>query len=120
MKGPLISVIVPVYKVEQYLDRCLQSIVNQTYKNLEIILVDDGSPDNCPQICDEWAKRDKRIKVIHTQNRGVSTARNIGIDVANGQYIGFVDSDDWIEEDMYEFLLKKCNRGWGGYFTLLF
>lgn len=105
MKDPLISVIVPVYKVEQYLDRCLQSIVNQTYKNLEIILVDDGSPDNCPEICDEWMNKDKRISVIHQENGGLSNARNTGLRIASGEYIGFVDSDDWIELDMYEYLL---------------
>ena len=81
-KEPLISVIVPVYKVEEYLDKCVESIVNQTYKNLEIILVDDGSPDNCPKMCDEWAKKDKRIKVIHKENGGLSDARNTGIDIA--------------------------------------
>ena len=101
---PLISVIVPVYKSEKYLDKCVESIVNQTYKNLEIILVDDGSPDNCPQICDEWAKRDSRIKAIHKENGGVSSARNAGLDNSSGEYIGFVDGDDFIENDFYEFL----------------
>ena len=94
---PLISVIVPVYKVEEYLDKCVESIVNQTYKNLEIILVDDGSPDNCPQMCDEWAKKDARIKVIHKENGGVCSARNIGLDTANGEWISFVDADDYVE-----------------------
>lgn len=103
---PLISVIVPVYKVEQYLDKCIDSIVNQTYKNLEIILVDDGSPDNCPKMCDDWAKKDKRIKVIHKGNGGVSLARNIGIDESTGEYISFVDSDDWIENTFFEELLN--------------
>ena len=98
MSSELISIIVPVYKVEKYIDRCVESIINQTYKNIEIILVDDGSPDNCPKICDEWAKKDKRIRVIHKENRGVSSARNVGIDVAKGKYIGFVDSDDYIEK----------------------
>ena len=102
----LISVIVPVYKVEKYLDRCVESIVNQTYKNLEIILVDDGSPDNCPAMCDEWAKRDSRIKVIHQENAGLSAARNIGLDIATGDYIGFVDSDDYIHCKFYECLIK--------------
>lgn len=101
-----ISVIVPIYKVEMYLNKCINSIVNQTYKNLEIILVDDGSPDTCPQICDDWAKKDDRIKVLHTKNSGVASARNSGLKVATGDYIGFVDSDDWIDEDMYEFLLN--------------
>ena len=100
----LISVIVPVYKVEQYLDKCVESIVNQTYRNLEIILVDDGSPDNCPAMCDGWAKRDYRIKVIHKANGGLSDARNAGIAVASGEFIGFVDSDDWITPDMYQHL----------------
>ena len=98
----LISVIVPVYKVEQYLDKCVQSIVDQTYKNLEIILVDDGSPDNCGKMCDEWAKKDSRIKVIHKENGGQSDARNAGMAVATGDWIAFVDSDDWIEPQMYQ------------------
>ncbi len=98
----LISVIVPVYNVEKHLDRCIESIVNQTYKNLEILLVDDGSPDNCPQKCDDWAKKDKRIRVIHKSNGGLSSARNVGIDAANGEYLNFVDSDDWIATDLFE------------------
>lgn len=101
-----ISVIVPVYKVEPYLRKCLDSIVGQTYRNLEIILVDDGSPDNCGAICDEYAARDERIKVIHKENGGVASARNAGLAVASGDYIGWVDSDDWIETDMFERLLK--------------
>lgn len=100
----LISVIVPIYNVEQYLDRCVESIVHQTYPELEIILVDDGSPDSCPMICDQWAKKDKRIKVIHKQNGGLSDARNAGIKVATGSYISFVDSDDWIALNFYEVL----------------
>ena len=102
----LISIIVPVYKVEKYLDKCIESIVNQTYKNLEIILVDDGSPDTCPQMCDDWSKKDDRIKVIHKENGGLSDARNAGLKVAMGKYIGFVDSDDCIDKDMYQNLLK--------------
>ena len=98
----LISVIVPVYKVECYLHKCVDSIINQTYKNLEIILVDDGSPDNCPKICDDYAKRDSRIKVIHKKNGGLSSARNAGLDIASGNYIGFIDSDDYISPHMYE------------------
>ena len=101
----LISVIVPVYKVEQYLEKCVNSISVQTYSNLEIILVDDGSPDKCGDICDSLAKKDNRIKVIHKPNGGLSSARNAGIDIASGQYIGFVDSDDSIEPYMYENLL---------------
>lgn len=107
MQEPLISVIVPVYKVEAYLDRCVQSIVDQTYKNLEIILVDDGSPDNCPAMCDAWAEKDSRIMVIHKENGGLSDARNAGIDIATGELIGFVDSDDWISPDMYQLLYGR-------------
>ncbi len=106
----LISIIVPVYKVEKYLNRCVDSIINQTYKNLEIILVDDGSPDNCPKICDEYAKKDDRIKVIHKENGGLSDARNAGIKIANGKYIGFVDSDDWISVDFYSELYKLLTK----------
>lgn len=102
----LISVIVPVYNVEKYLEGCINSLVSQTYKNLEIILVDDGSTDESGLICDKFAKNDCRIKVIHKENGGVSSARNTGIDVASGDYIGFVDSDDYIAEDMYEYLLE--------------
>lgn len=102
----LISIIVPVYKVEKYLDNCIESIVNQTYKNLEIILVDDGSPDSCPKMCDDWAKNDDRIRVIHKENGGLSDARNAGLKIATGEYIGFVDSDDCIAEEMYEKLLN--------------
>lgn len=102
MKKPLISVIVPVYKVEKYLNRCIKSIVEQTYNNLEIILVDDGSPDYCPAICDAWAEKDSRIKVIHKENGGLSDARNAGMKAANGELIGFVDSDDWIEQDFFQ------------------
>ncbi len=101
-RGALISIIIPIYKVEQYLDKCIQSIINQTYKNLQIILVDDGSPDNCGKICDEYALKDNRIEVIHKINGGLSDARNVGIGRAKGKYIGFVDSDDYIEKDMYE------------------
>ncbi len=100
----LISVIVPVYNEEKYLDRCVSSIVGQTYKELEIILVDDGSPDACPAMCDEWAERDSRIRVIHCENGGGARARNIGIDAAKGDIIAFVDSDDYISPDMYEHL----------------
>lgn len=110
MGKDLISVIIPVYKVEKYLDRCVESVVNQTYKNLEIILVDDGSPDNCPQMCDEWAKKDKRIKVIHKENGGVSSARNLGLEQATGNYIAFVDSDDWLDLTMYEELVKSATE----------
>ena len=107
---PKISVIVPVYKTEGLLDRCVESIVGQTYKNLEIILVDDGSPDNCPAMCDEWAEKDSRIRVIHKENGGVSSARNAALDIPTGDYIGFVDSDDWIEPEMYSSLIQKISE----------
>lgn len=100
----LISVIVPVYNVEAYLDRCVSSIVNQSHKNLEIILVDDGSPDGCPALCDEWAARDERIHVLHKENGGLSDARNAGMGAAHGEYISFIDGDDWIEPRFFEIL----------------
>ena len=106
-KVPLISVIVPVYKVEAYLDKCISSIVRQTHKNLEIILVDDGSPDNCPALCDAWAVKDRRIKVIHKKNGGLSDARNAGMAAANGELMGFVDGDDWISSEMYQLLYES-------------
>ena len=106
MKTPLISVIIPVYNAGKYFNHCIESIVNQTYKNLEIIIVDDGSTDETPKSCDEWAKKDKRIKVIHKENGGASSARNVGIDNAVGEYIGFVDADDYIDLDMYEIMMK--------------
>lgn len=102
-----ISVIVPVYNVEKYLNRCVDSILAQTYQNLEIILVDDGSPDNCPQICDNYVQKDSRIKVIHKENGGLSSARNAGLDIATGDYIGFVDSDDYIAPDIYSQLYDR-------------
>ena len=110
MKKPLISVIVPIYNVESYLNRCVESIVNQTYQNLEIILVDDGSPDNCPQICDDWARKDKRIKVIHKENGGLSDARNAGMKIATGEYISFIDSDDYIALDFFDTLLLVMEK----------
>lgn len=103
----LISIIVPIYKVEEYLDECVTSIINQTYANLEIILVDDGSPDSCPRLCDEWAKKDERIRVIHKKNGGLSSARNAGLDVATGEYISFVDSDDFINLDALQNLYNR-------------
>ena len=102
MKAGLVSIVLPIYNVEKYLDRCINSIVNQTYRNLEIILVDDGSPDACPKKCDEWAKRDNRIKVIHKKNAGLGYARNTGIENASGEYICFFDSDDYIAADTIE------------------
>lgn len=110
MSNSLISVIVPVYKVESFLSKCVDSILAQTYRNLEIILVDDGSPDNCGVICDEYAAKDSRIKVIHKKNGGLSDARNAGMEIMTGEYVGFVDSDDWIEPTMYEKLLSNLNR----------
>lgn len=104
MNQQKISVIVPIYKVEPFLERCVQSILNQTYRNLEVILVDDGSPDNCPSLCDAWAKRDNRVKVIHKVNGGLSDARNSGMAMATGELMGFVDGDDWIAADMYQHL----------------
>lgn len=108
MTTPLISVIVPVYRVEEYLERCVKSILSQTYKNLEVILVDDGSPDQCPAICDACAEKDARVKVIHQENKGLSGARNAGIDVASGEYLAFVDSDDYVSphfiEELYQLL----------------
>lgn len=106
MGNDLISIIIPVYKVEEYLEKCIESVLKQTYTNLQIILVDDGSPDNCGKICDEYAKKDPRIEVIHKVNGGLSDARNVGIAKAKGKYIGFVDSDDYIKEDMYEILIN--------------
>ena len=106
MKEDLISIIVPVYKVENYLKRCLDSVISQTYKNIEIILVDDGSPDNSGNICEEYALKDSRIKVIHKKNGGLSDARNAGLQIATGDYIGFVDSDDYIENDMFETMIN--------------
>lgn len=104
---PLITVIVPVYNVEKYLRRCLDSIIGQTYQNLEILCIDDGSIDNSGEICEQYAARDARIKVIHQENQGLSTARNRGLDAAEGEYIAFVDSDDYILEDMYKKMLAK-------------
>lgn len=106
MNEKIISVIVPIYNVEPYLRKCVNSILNQTYQNLEVILVDDGSPDHCGEICDEYAQMDSRIKVIHKQNGGLSDARNAGIDAAHGEYIMFVDSDDYIAETMLQKLYR--------------
>ena len=101
---PEISVIVPVFRVEQYLDRCVESILTQTFRDFEIILVDDGSPDKCPEMCDSWTKKDSRIRVVHQKNGGLSAARNAGLQVYRGSYVAFVDSDDWIEPQMLEYL----------------
>lgn len=103
---PLLSIIVPIYRTEEFLEQCLDSILAQTYANLEIILVDDGSPDGCGVICDRYAAADSRIRVVHQENGGRSSARNAGLELAGGEWIGWVDSDDWIEPDMYEVLLN--------------
>ena len=105
-KQPALSVIVPVYNVEKYLDRCIRSIAGQTYTNLEIILVDDGSTDHCGEICDEWSRKDTRIQVFYKKNGGLVSARKAGLKTASGQYIAYVDSDDWIEENMYERMME--------------
>lgn len=119
----LVSIVIPVYKVEKYLDRCLTSVLSQTYTNLEIILVDDGSPDRCPAMCEEYASRDSRIRVMHKENGGLSSARNAGLDIMSGDYCFFVDSDDFIHEGAVEYLvnlskkynadLVQCAHDWG-------
>ena len=106
----LLSIIVPVYNVKPYLKKCVESIINQTYTNLQIILVDDGSTDGSQNICDEFAQKDSRIVVIHKENGGLSTARNMGMDKAKGEYIAFVDSDDWLEPNMYEALISQLEK----------
>lgn len=106
----LVSIIVPIYNVEEYLNRCMDTLVNQTLKDIEIIMVDDGSPDNCPKLCDEWAKKDNRIKVVHKKNGGLADARNAGLDVATGKYVAFVDSDDFVKTDMYEKLYEDIEK----------
>ena len=105
-REPLVSVIVPVYNVEELLPRCVESILSQSYSHLEVILVDDGSPDGCGALCDAFAAKDSRVTVIHKENGGLSSARNAGLDAAKGEYIAFVDSDDWIEPDMYGHMLS--------------
>lgn len=110
MQQPLLSIVVPVYKVERFLEKCVESILAQTLTDFELILVDDGSPDSCPEMCDRFAGQDSRIRVIHQQNKGLSGARNAGIDIATGTYIGFADSDDYIAPDMYEKLLDAIRR----------
>ena len=104
---PKVSIVVPIYNVESYLERCIQTLLNQTLKDIEIILIDDGSPDHCPQICNEYAQKDSRIKVIHKKNAGLGYARNSGLEIARGKYLAFVDSDDYVEANMYEILYNK-------------
>lgn len=106
----LVTIIIPIYKVEKYLPKCIDSVIEQTYKNLEIILVDDGSPDNCPKICDEYAKKDNRIKVIHKENGGLSDARNVAIKEANGEFIFLLDSDDTITNDAIEYMYNLAKK----------
>lgn len=110
MKTPKLSVIVPVYNVEKYLDRCVRSLLNQTMCDIEVILVDDASPDNCPVLCDEYAKIDSRVKVIHKKNGGLGMACNSGIEVATGRYVAFCDSDDWVDEDMYRRMVAEADK----------
>ena len=110
MIQPKVSVIIPCYKVEKYLDRCVESVINQTLKDLEIILVDDESPDHVPEICDEWALKDARIKVIHKKNGGLGMACNSGIEVATGKYVAFLDSDDWIDANMYQTMYDTAEK----------
>lgn len=110
MRKPLISIIVPVYNVERYLNKCLDSIIHQTYNNLEIVLVDDGSTDWSGLICDAYATKDNRVTVIHKENNGLSAARNIGLEYSHGELIGFVDSDDYVDRQMYEILLRQLEE----------
>ena len=110
MMNTLISIIIPVYQAEETIERCLHSIVEQTYSNLEIILIDDGSTDKSGEICDIWAEKDCRIRVIHQKNQGVSEARNRALNICTGEYIGFVDSDDWIEPDMFQTLVLNAEK----------
>ena len=122
MKEVKVSIILPIYNVEKYLDRCMDSLLNQTLKDIEIIMVDDGSPDNCPQMCDEYAKKDSRVKVVHKKNGGLGFARNSGLDIANGEYVAFVDSDDYVGLDMYKTLYDraeadKCDAVFCGFRT---
>lgn len=102
MENELISVIVPVYNVSRYIDRCMTSLLKQTYENIEIILVDDGSPDDCGFKCDQYARTDSRVYVIHKKNAGLGMARNSGLDIAKGKYVAFIDSDDYVDEQMFE------------------
>src|SRR4051794_17766097 len=107
-----VSIIVPIYNVEKFFERCMKSIVNQSYSNIEIILVDDESPDNCPELCEQWKEKDARVKVIHKKNGGLGFARNSGMEIAEGDYIAFVDSDDYVEINMIEKVvsrIKECN-----------
>ena len=107
----LLTVIIPVYKTEQTLDRCIESVLSQDVPGgMEVILVDDGSPDNCPALCDAWAERDSRIRVVHQQNRGLGAARNAGLDIAMGEYVTFVDSDDYLAADTFQHLMQRLEE----------
>jgi glycosyltransferase involved in cell wall biosynthesis len=108
-----LSIIVPIYNVEKYLEKCIKTILSQTYKDFELILVDDGSPDKCGIICDEYLKLDNRIRVVHKKNGGLSSARNAGLKIATGEYVAFVDSDDWIEKNMYKKLYREAKKNNG-------
>lgn len=107
---PILSIIVPVYNVEKYLERCIETILQQDFRDFELILVDDGSPDKCGMICDEYKKKDTRIRVIHKENGGLSSARNAGISISQGEYLAFVDSDDWITFDMYSYMIDLADK----------
>ena len=107
---PIVSVIVPVFNVEKYLDKCIESLIKQKLKDIEIILVDDGSTDLSGKICDEWKTKDSRIQVIHKKNGGLSDARNVGVELAKGKYIGFVDSDDYVSDDMFQILYQNIEK----------
>lgn len=111
MEYPLVSIIIPVYKVEEYLDRCVSSVIKQTYKNIEILLVDDGSPDSSGEMCDTWAKKDSRVITMHKENGGQGSARNMALDLCQGDYILFVDSDDEIDSDMVEKMVCATDKG---------
>ena len=104
----MLSIIVPIYKIEEFLRQCVESILAQSFQDFELILVDDGSPDSCPEICEQYAEKDSRIKVIHKLNGGLVSARKAGLKAASGEYIGYVDGDDWIEPDFYEKLMRKA------------
>ena len=110
--SPGVSVIIPIYKVEEFIHECVESVLSQTYKDFEILLVDDGSTDSCGEICDDFSKSDNRIKVIHKQNGGLSDARNVGLSLARAEYIYFLDSDDWIENNLLECVLEKMEKGY--------
>lgn len=114
MNSELISIVVPIYKVEQYLARCIESLINQSYKNLEIILVDDGSPDGCGAICEKYKEKDSRIRVLHKENGGLSDARNAGLEIAKGRRIAFIDSDDFIHPEMIEILYDEMSKNNAG------